>query len=90
MGQGGSERASSGPLHLLLPGSSPPRRQPPNILVADTPERDYGLKVTWRRRKALMAAMKAGDSDVLIPSSCGELARRGGDADISTVQPATF
>lgn len=58
---------------------APPRHQPPDILVADTPERDYGLKVTWRRRKDLMTAMKASghlsDSDVLIHSSCSELAR---------------
>ncbi|XP_054876354.1 RAD9, HUS1, RAD1-interacting nuclear orphan protein 1 [Poeciliopsis prolifica] len=45
-------------------------RGPPETLVADTPERDYGVKVTWRRRKGLMLMLKErgflSDSDVLI------------------------
>lgn len=60
-------------LHLLLPQpGTPPCNQPPDILVADTPERDYGVKVTWRRRKSFMLLLKEkghlSDSDVLIRS----------------------
>lgn len=70
---------SPSPLHVLLRCSGSPCNQPPDILVADTPERDYGLKVTWRRRKDLMTVMKErghlSDSDVLIHSSYSELAR---------------
>lgn len=55
---------SSSPLHasvrLLLGPTSPPCGRPPHPLVADTPERDYGLKVTWRRRKAEMALLREG------------------------------
>nr|XP_046235750.1 RAD9, HUS1, RAD1-interacting nuclear orphan protein 1 [Scatophagus argus] len=69
--EGGSGSPSS--VHLLLPQScTPPCNQPPDILVADTPERDYGLKVTWRRRRGLMLLLKErghlSDSDVLIHS----------------------
>lgn len=58
-------------VHLLLAElCTPPCNQPPDILVADTPERDYGLKVTWRRRRGLMLLLKdrghLSDSDVLI------------------------
>ncbi|KAM9334576.1 RAD9, HUS1, RAD1-interacting nuclear orphan protein 1 [Symphorus nematophorus] len=65
--------SSSSLLHLLLPQScTPPCNEPPDILVADTPERDYGVKVTWRRRRGLMLLLKErghlSDSDVLIPS----------------------
>ncbi|XP_071761843.2 RAD9, HUS1, RAD1-interacting nuclear orphan protein 1 [Centroberyx gerrardi] len=50
-----SSRPSSPFIHLLLPQpSTPPHNQAPDILVADTPERDYGVKVTWRRRRGLM------------------------------------
>lgn len=74
-----SRSPSPGPLHALLHRSCSPCNQPPDVLVADTPERDYGLKVTWRRRKGLMARMKDGghlsDADVLIHSSHSELAR---------------
>ncbi|KAM3587447.1 uncharacterized protein V6R79_005787 [Siganus canaliculatus] len=60
-------------LHLLFPQScTPPCNEPADILVADTPERDYGLKVTWRRRRGLMLLLKerghASDSDVFILS----------------------
>lgn len=68
-----SERPSPGPLHRFLHRSCSPSNQPSDLLVADTPERDYGLKVTWRRRKDLMAMMKERghlcDADVLIHSS---------------------
>lgn len=71
--QEGSKCPSPSPLHMLLRRSCSPCSQPPDILVADTPERDYGLKVTWRRRKDLMTVMKErghlSDSDVLIHSS---------------------
>ncbi|KAM3858955.1 RAD9, HUS1, RAD1-interacting nuclear orphan protein 1 [Diretmus argenteus] len=62
--------ASSPLLHLL--SSTPPHNQPPDILVADTPERDYGVKVTWRRRRGLMMMLKErgllSNSDALIHS----------------------
>lgn len=56
---------------LLLPQScTPPCNQPSDILVANTPERDYGVKVTWRRRRGLMLLLQErghlSDSDVLI------------------------
>lgn len=47
--------ASSSVLSLFFSQNHP--RTPPrteNVLVRDTPESDYGLKVTWRRRKKLM------------------------------------
>ncbi len=71
--QEGSSCPSSASLHLLLPQPcTPPCNQPPDILVADTPERDYGVKVTWRRRRGLMLLLKErghlSDSDVLIHS----------------------
>ncbi|XP_026217543.1 RAD9, HUS1, RAD1-interacting nuclear orphan protein 1 [Anabas testudineus] len=57
---------------LLAQPCTPPHNQPPDILVADTPERDYGLKVTWKRRRGLMMLLKErghlSDSDVLIHS----------------------
>lgn len=53
-----------------------PHSRPPDILVADTPERDYGLKVTWRRRRSLMFLLKErghlSDSDVSIQSASRE------------------
>lgn len=60
-------------LHLLFPQScTPPCNEPADTLVADTPERDYGLKVTWRRRRGLMLLLKErghlSDSDVFILS----------------------
>lgn len=60
--------------HMLSPQPREhPSNQPPDILVADTPEMDYGLKVTWRRRRGLMVMLKEkghlSDSDVLIHSS---------------------
>lgn len=72
--QEGSSGPSPTPLHLLLPQScTPPCNQQPDIMVADTPESDYGLKVTWRRRRGQMFLLKErghlSDSDVLIHSS---------------------
>ncbi|XP_070785417.1 RAD9, HUS1, RAD1-interacting nuclear orphan protein 1 [Enoplosus armatus] len=63
----------SASLHLLLPRScTPPCNQPSDSLVADTPERDYGVRVTWRRRRGLMLLLKErghlSDSDTLIHS----------------------
>ncbi|XP_074481923.1 RAD9, HUS1, RAD1-interacting nuclear orphan protein 1 [Sebastes fasciatus] len=71
--EGSSCPSSTSPLHLLqAPPCTPPHNQPPDILVADTPERDYGLKVTWRRRRGLMLLFKErghlSDSDTLIRS----------------------
>ncbi|XP_077090892.1 RAD9, HUS1, RAD1-interacting nuclear orphan protein 1 [Siphateles boraxobius] len=43
--------------HLLFSSNqpnTPPRSENTSILVKDTPEKDYGLGVTWRRRKGLM------------------------------------
>ncbi|XP_056089407.1 RAD9, HUS1, RAD1-interacting nuclear orphan protein 1 isoform X2 [Rhinichthys klamathensis goyatoka] len=43
--------------HLLFSSNqakTPPRTENTSILVKDTPEKDYGLRVTWRRRKGLM------------------------------------
>ncbi|XP_067247036.1 RAD9, HUS1, RAD1-interacting nuclear orphan protein 1 isoform X1 [Chanodichthys erythropterus] len=43
--------------HLLFSpnqAKTPPRTENTSILVKDTPEKDYGLRVTWRRRKGLM------------------------------------
>lgn len=41
-----------------------------DVLVPDTPERDYGVKVTWRRRRGLMLLLKEkghlSDSEALI------------------------
>lgn len=78
---------SSVGLHsLLAQPCTPPHNQPPVILVADTPERDYGLKVTWRRRMGLMLLLKdrghLSDSDVLIHSWCRESVRRGLGNDV--------
>lgn len=71
--QDGRSSPSIPSIHLLLPQPcSPPCDHPSDILVADTPERDYGLKVTWRRRRGFMLMLKEGghlsDSDVLIHS----------------------
>lgn len=68
------ERSSCSPFpsvhSLLAQPCTPPHNWPPDILVADTPERDYGLKVTWRRRRGLMLLLKErghlSDSDMLI------------------------
>ncbi|XP_040005393.1 RAD9, HUS1, RAD1-interacting nuclear orphan protein 1 [Xiphias gladius] len=57
---------------LLARPCTPPCNRPPDILVADTPERDYGLKVTWRRRRGVMMLLKErgylSDSDALVHS----------------------
>ncbi|TRY90854.1 hypothetical protein DNTS_020878 [Danionella cerebrum] len=45
-------------VHLLLfppnLAKTPPRKEQQSLLVPDTPEKDYALRVTWRRRKNLM------------------------------------
>ncbi|XP_034719141.1 RAD9, HUS1, RAD1-interacting nuclear orphan protein 1 [Etheostoma cragini] len=71
--QEGKSCPTSTSLHLLqAQPCTPPCNHPPDILVADTPERDYGVKVTWRRRKGLMLMLKQrgylSDSDALIHS----------------------
>ncbi|KAG7497636.1 RAD9, HUS1, RAD1-interacting nuclear orphan protein 1 [Solea senegalensis] len=67
--QDGRSHPSSPTLHLLI---AQPCNQQSDILVADSPERDYGLKVTWRRRRSLMLLLKEqghlSDSDVLVHS----------------------
>ncbi|KAM9823918.1 RAD9, HUS1, RAD1-interacting nuclear orphan protein 1 [Neosynchiropus ocellatus] len=56
------------PHWLLIQPSTPPCREASEILAANTPERHYGLKVTWRRREELMIFLKKrghlSDSDV--------------------------
>lgn len=64
-------------LHVFLPQPvTPPGHQQPDILVPDTPERDYGLKVTWRRRTSLMLSLKESgrisNSQVAIRNWCRE------------------
>lgn len=53
---------------------TPPGHQQPDVLVPNTPERDYGLKVTWRRRTSLLLLLKGSgrlsDSDVSIRNWC--------------------
>lgn len=72
--EGSSCPSSPSPsLHLLVARPcTPPHNQPPDILVADTPERDYGVKVTWRRRRGLMLLLlergHLTNSGTLIPS----------------------
>ncbi|XP_061814898.1 RAD9, HUS1, RAD1-interacting nuclear orphan protein 1 [Nerophis lumbriciformis] len=57
---------------ILAQPRSPPRRQTPDVLAPDTPERHYGVKVTWRRRTDLMSLLKErgllSECDVLIGS----------------------
>lgn len=55
----GGEGAPSPRVYSLLGPPSQPQSQP-KTLVADTPEQDYGLRVTWRRRKGLMMALERG------------------------------
>ncbi|XP_019749250.1 RAD9, HUS1, RAD1-interacting nuclear orphan protein 1 [Hippocampus comes] len=50
--------SSCSALWLLAQPFTPPRCQPPDMLVPDTPERDYNLKVTWRRRTWLMGMLE--------------------------------
>uniref|UniRef100_A0A3P8U1N7 RAD9-HUS1-RAD1 interacting nuclear orphan 1 n=1 Tax=Amphiprion percula TaxID=161767 RepID=A0A3P8U1N7_AMPPE len=71
--QGVSSCPSSPSAHFLLAQPcTPPCDRPPDILVADTPEMDYGVKVTWRRRKSLMLLLKErghlSESDAVIHS----------------------
>ncbi|XP_077566051.1 RAD9, HUS1, RAD1-interacting nuclear orphan protein 1 isoform X2 [Stigmatopora nigra] len=49
---------SSMVLRLLAGSSTPPHRQPIDVLVPDTPEQYYGLKVTWRRRLWVMTMLE--------------------------------
>lgn len=61
----------SKPLNLLWsPPSTPSSNRTVDILVPDTPERDYGVKVTWRRRRKLMLLLKErghlSDSEAVI------------------------
>lgn len=55
-----SSASSASVSHLLFPPNqarTPPRTQNTSVLVEDTPEKDYGLRVTWRRRKGLMKVL---------------------------------
>ena len=93
--QEGSSCPSSPSVHVLVAQScSPPSNQPPDILVADTPERDYGLKVTWRRRKDVMLLLKTrgllSDSDALIHSWCSGLVRRESGNNVNREETAVI
>ncbi len=58
--------------HLLFPpnqSKTPPRTETSSVLVMDTPEKDYGLRVTWRRRKGLMKLLL--DRGQLLPADAG-------------------
>ncbi|KAK2893007.1 hypothetical protein QQF64_035061 [Cirrhinus molitorella] len=58
--------------HLLFPpnqAKTPPRTENASVLVKDTPEKDYGLRVTWRRRKGLMKLLI--DRGQLLPADAG-------------------
>ncbi|XP_057712305.1 RAD9, HUS1, RAD1-interacting nuclear orphan protein 1 [Corythoichthys intestinalis] len=50
--------SSSPALRFLARPPTPPRCQPPDMLVPDTPEQHYGLKVTWRKRLWFMALLE--------------------------------
>ncbi|CAL8329302.1 unnamed protein product [Boreogadus saida] len=68
----GGRGSRSARVYPLLGTPSQERRQSqPETLVADTPEQDYGLRVTWRRRKGLMMALEKGGYlskvDALVP-----------------------
>nr|XP_057934441.1 RAD9, HUS1, RAD1-interacting nuclear orphan protein 1 [Doryrhamphus excisus] len=52
------EDGSSSAHWILAQPCTPPHHQMPDVLVPDTPERHYGLKVTWRRRTNLMLMLK--------------------------------
>ncbi|XP_057180305.1 RAD9, HUS1, RAD1-interacting nuclear orphan protein 1 isoform X2 [Triplophysa rosa] len=55
-----SSASSASVSHLLFPpnqAKTPPRTENTSVLVEDTPEKDYGLRVTWRRRKGLMKVL---------------------------------
>ncbi|XP_062339125.1 RAD9, HUS1, RAD1-interacting nuclear orphan protein 1 [Osmerus eperlanus] len=59
--QGGHSGPSTAFLDLLIHPSQPAtplHRQTLETLVGDTPEREYGVKVTWRRRQGLMKLLK--------------------------------
>lgn len=61
----------SKPLNLLWSTPcTPSSNRTVDILVPDTPEQDYGVKVTWRRRRKLMLLLKErghlSDSEAVI------------------------
>ncbi|XP_034019753.1 RAD9, HUS1, RAD1-interacting nuclear orphan protein 1 [Thalassophryne amazonica] len=86
--QEGESHSSSTCAHFpLFHAAAPPCAVPPDVLVSDTPERDYGLKVTWRKRRDLMLLFKdrghLSESDTLIHSSpCGQPVTRRSDDDV--------
>ncbi|XP_058629300.1 RAD9, HUS1, RAD1-interacting nuclear orphan protein 1 [Onychostoma macrolepis] len=67
-----SSTSPSNVQHLLFPpnqAKTPPRTENSSVLVKDTPEKDYGLRVTWRRRKGLMKLLI--DRGQLLPADAG-------------------
>lgn len=70
--QGAGSSLTLPSVHFLLAQPCTPPCNRPDILVDDTPERDYGVKVTWRRRKSLMLMLKErghlSETDALIQS----------------------
>lgn len=70
--------AASSVLSLLFSPNQP--RTPPrteNVLVRDTPESEYGLKVTWRRRKKLRRLLTERgqllDTEAMISNHCPDV-----------------
>nr|BAE26947.1 unnamed protein product [Mus musculus] len=51
------QKENSFPSCILGPGT-PSSPEPGPVLVKDTPEEKYGIKVTWRRRRHLFAYLK--------------------------------
>ncbi|XP_037551635.1 RAD9, HUS1, RAD1-interacting nuclear orphan protein 1 [Nematolebias whitei] len=70
--QGAGSSPSLPSVHFLLAQPCTPPCNRPDILVDDTPEKDYGVKVTWRRRNHLMLMLKErghlSETDALIQS----------------------
>lgn len=53
-----SEQRENSPPSCSLPTSVPESPEPGPVLVEDTPEEKYGLKVTWRRRRHLFTYLR--------------------------------
>ncbi|XP_077449435.1 RAD9, HUS1, RAD1-interacting nuclear orphan protein 1 [Stigmatopora argus] len=56
--EGNGRTPSSLAFRLLAGSSTPPHCQPLDVLVPDTPEKYYGLNVTWRRRLWVMTMLE--------------------------------
>ncbi|KAM4819639.1 RAD9, HUS1, RAD1-interacting nuclear orphan protein 1 isoform 1-T2 [Thomomys bottae] len=49
------DQKENSPSTCILHAATPKRREPGPVLVKDTPEEKYGVKVTWQRRRHLLA-----------------------------------